>query len=233
MIKHKLLVFLIAVLFVSACDNNSHPEVFEMSEYIIVSEETLDTLNIEYPEYVHSDNKNIADITIRKDDIIITSTGKGRTNVYIGDKIGLCNCAVIIIYVDGNGNINVEDINRYDGKAVNPNIKYAVTINGIVGNEIAQTRIDLQMDGTHFIVTENMDVTSWFINLPTGLKAKIFEIFATDPIRGPNEVYIQITGTPLSLSSEEIKITVPGANVGRNWDVYFNTRSDARYNIIE
>jgi len=226
------IVLFIMSMGITVCDEQEL-EIFKASEFRITSDETLDILNIEYPQYVYTANKDIIDIILQNGDIILTSVSKGRTEVYIGDSIGLSNRARIIIYVDGTGKINIEGINKYDGKGVNANIKYAVTVNGIIGNEIAQTRIDLQMNGTHFIVTNNMDVTSWFKNIPSGLTAKIFEMFASDPAIGPNEVYIQFSGVPLSASSEEIIIVVPGSNAGRNWDVYFNTRSDARYNIIE
>jgi len=218
-------------LIICTCDDFS--EIFETSEYRILSGKTLEILNIDNPRYVFSENKDVAVIQIENGDIVITSTGKGRTNVYIGDIVGLSNQARIMFYVEGTGKIVIEEITVFNGKAVNPNIKYAVTVNGIVGNEITQTRVDLQMNGTHFIVTLDMDVTSWFTNLPAGLSAQIFEIFAFDPSNGPNEVYINISGTPLSASSEEIKITVPGANSGRTWEVYFNTRADARFNITK
>jgi len=224
-------VIALILLIISACDDQSPQEIFNASEYRIKYEETLEILNIENPQHVHSVNIGVVIVKIENGDIIITSVGEGRTDVYIGDSIGLSNQARINISVDGTGRIIVETIMKYDGRAVNPNIKYAVTINGSVGSEITQTRIDLQMNGTHFIVTEDMDVTSWFINLPSGLSARIFDIFASNPERGPNEVYILIFGIPLSTSSDIIKIIVPRINAGRNWDVYFNTRYDAIYNI--
>jgi len=225
------IVLVVLSILIFACDEQQ--EKFETSEYRIMSGESVEILNIENPQYVYSENNKIAVVRIENDDIIIASTGKGRTNVYIGDKIGFSNNARIMLYVEGTGRINIEEITRFDGKAVNPNIKYAVTVNGTAGIEITQTRIDLQMNGTHFIVIQDMDVTSWFVNLPAGLSAKIFDIFASDPSVGPNEVSIYIYGTPLADSSEEIQIILPGANSGRLWDVYFNARSDARFNIAK
>ena len=219
-------LYVLFILF-TACDEQPQ---FKISEYRISADETGDVLNIEDPQYILSENPLIIKAVFDNGDIVITSVREGRTNVIIGDKIGFSNQARIQILVENTGRIIIEVITKFDGKLLIPNIKNAVTINGVTGNEIPQTRIDLQMNGTHFIVTYDMDVTSWFINIPVGLTAVIFDIFATNP-GYPNEVSIYISGTPLSASSEVIRITVPAENAGRNQDVYFNTRSDAVFNV--
>ena len=221
------ILFILLILF-SACDEQPK---FIISEYRISADETGDILNIEEPQYILSENTFIITALFDNRDIIITSVREGRTNVIIGDKIGFSNQARIQILVENTGRIVIENITKFDGKLLIPNIKNTVTINGTAGNEISRTRIDLQMNGTHFIVAYDMDVTSWFINLPSGLTAVIFDIFATNP-GYPNEVSINISGTPLSASYEVIRITVPAENAGRNQDVYFNTRADAVFNII-
>jgi len=220
-------LFVLFILF-TACDDQPQ---FKISEYRISADETEDILNIEEPQYILSENTLIIKAVFDNGDIVITSVREGRTNVTIGDKIGFSNQARIQILVKKTGRIIIEEITKFDGRLLIPNIKNAVTINGSVGNEITQTRIDLQMNGTHFIVTEDIDVTSWFINIPAGLTAVIFDIFATNP-GYPNEVSIYISGTPLSASSEVIRITVPAENAGRNQDVYFNTRADAVFNVV-
>ncbi|MCL2442502.1 MAG: hypothetical protein FWD13_03455 [Treponema sp.] len=223
------IILVVFLLLFSACDTLWQ---FTASEYEILIEDSLEILNIENPMYVHSDNINIATVVIEDDRILITSVGFGGVTISIGDRIGLSNRARIFAFVDEKGKINIEEITKFDGRAVNPNIKNAITINGNVGTEITPVRIDLQMNGTHFVVTEEMDVISWFINIPSGLSAVVFDVFATNP-GFPNEVYILISGTPLAVNSDIIKITVPGENAGRTWDVYFNTRDDARFNITE
>ena len=220
--------YLISILLLwASCDEQP---LFVPAEFRISAEDTEGVLNL-IPQFILSDNTSVAIADINNGNIVITSAGEGRTTVRFGDKIGFSNQASIRLFVDETGKIKIEEIKEFDGRAVNPNIKYAVTINGVTNSEILKKRIDLQMNGTHFIVTEDMDVTSWFVNLPKGLTAEIFETFASNPERGPNEVYIYISGIPQSVSSDVIRIIVPGINTGRGWDVYFSIRSDALFDI--
>ena len=227
-----LLIIILTLLF-SSCEQEQEyeHEQFITSEYKIISDTFFDVLNIENPQYIKSENITVAIVEFDNKDIIITSIGQGKTDILIGDKIGLSNQARISIFIDTTGQIIIENVDKFDGRAVTPNIKNAVKISGITESEITQTRIDLQMNGTHFIVDYDMDVTSWFTNIPSGLSAHVFDMFASNPERGPNEVYIIISGTPKTKSTEVINITVPSVNTGRGWDVHFNTRENAVFNI--
>jgi len=201
---------------------------FKSSEYIISAGETAQVLNIEEPQYVHSSNNAVVMARIESGGIVISSAGRGRASVYVGDRAGLSNSAQVDVDVDSGGNINTQ-FRKFDGNYVRAVVKQGVVINGSAGGAIANRRIMLMMDGTHFIAEEGMDASSW-INLPPGLSASISHVQAGDY---PHEVYIAVSGTPQSASCETLKITIPAANSGRSWDVYVESRNDVRFDVTE
>ena len=201
---------------------------FKSSEYIISAEETVQILNIDDPQHVHSSNNAVVTVKIEASDIIIVSAGQGRAQVFVGDGAGLSNSARIDAEVDAAGNIKTQ-IQKFDGNSVRAVVKQGVVISGSAGNPIPQRQIRLMMDGTHFIATEDMDASSW-INLPAGLSASISYVQAGDR---PHEVYIAVSGTPLSASSETLKVTIPAANSGRSWDVFVESRDDTKFDIAD
>jgi hypothetical protein len=225
----KIGVALFLVMFTMCGQDPEDEPEFKPSEYRIRANETAETLNIEEPRYIHSSNAAVVTARIVSGDIIITSTGRGGTSVFVGDSAGLSNSARIDADVDAAGNIKVQ-IQKFDGHSVRAVIKQGVTINGSVGNEISQKQITLMMDGTDFIAEEDTDASSWIINLPPGLSAIISYVQAGDH---PHEVYITVSGTPQSAYSEALQITIPAANSARNWDVYVETRADAIFAITE
>jgi len=227
-----VIVSILFIILLAACEQEQKTE-FVSSDYIIPAGETEDILNIEEPCYIRSNNEAVVTARIEENgDIILTSKGRGNTTVYIGDVIGFSNSARIETGVDETGKINPQ-ITKFDGRAVVPIIKSNVTIGGKVGEVISPAKIDLQMDNTHFNVDDDLDVSSWIINLPTGLSAKIIEIIAVDRPEYPHQIGISVSGTPQSASSEEIKITLPAANAGNSQDVYFRIRTGAKFDITD
>ena len=221
-------------IFAVACGQEESKSKFESTEYRIFANETKDKLNIEEPHYIHSLDTSIVTAQIGESgDIIITSIGQGNTAVYVGDSVGLSNSARIQLSVGTSGKIDDIRINEFDGRRVVPTVKQAVIISGTVGSPISPREINLQMNGTHFIVTYDMEVTSWIKNMSIGLSAKISDIIVVDNPDHPHELYIEVSGTPLSASSEVFDITIPGENAGRGWDVYVIHRDNAKFDIVQ
>lgn len=220
------------IIMLAACEQEQEPE-FVSSDFIIPAGETKDILNIEEPRYILSNNTAVVTARIEENgDIIITSKGRGNTTVYIGDVIGFSNSARIETGVDETGKINAQ-ITKFDGRAVVPVITRNVTIDGKVGEEISPKTVVLMIDNTHFKVDFDLDVSSWIVNLPTGLSAILTDIIVVDNPDYPHQIEITVSGTPLSASSEEIKITLPAANAGNSWDVYFRIRPGAKFDITD
>jgi hypothetical protein len=203
--------------------------MFESFEYRIFAVETKDKLNIENPQYIHTHDPTVVDALINvSGDIVITSLKQGNTTVYVGDTGGLSNSARIHLSVDSSGKFIEINIHEFDSRSVKAIIKQSVNITGTSGSNIIPKEIILMMDNTHFIVDEDMDVSSWITNLPPGLNA-IISFIQGGP--HPHEVYIEVSGIPSVLSSDIIKIIIPGVNAGSGWDVFVENNPNAKFNI--
>lgn len=223
-------IFLMPVFISCGQGPNDDNPVFAPSEYRIPASETLERLNIADPKHIYSQDENVATAKIETGDIIITSVEQGGTSVLVGDYAGLCNSAQISIDVDATGKI-VAQISRFDeGKRVEVIIKQDVLIAGTVGIAISQKVIGLQMNGNHFIAINGTDVSAWIQNFPQGLTAAISYVQSGEY---PHELDITISGTPQSACTDALHITIPSIHNPTPWDVHAETRSGAKFDILE
>jgi len=214
-------------LMLAVCGIDPEPE-FVSSEYIIPADEAQKKLNIEQPAHIRSHNEAVATARIDSGGIVIASTGRGGTVVYVGDSGGFCNSAQIEVDVDTAGGINVR-IRQFEGGRVRAVVKRDIAIQGTAGSAISPAVVNLMMDNNDFAaVTTGMDASSWIRNLPAGLSADIS--YVQDGTH-PHEVNLTVSGTPQSEYSGALEITIPAENSARGEEVFVETRSGARFNI--
>jgi hypothetical protein len=205
-------------------------EPFESSEYRIPADQTLEILNIDDPQYIHSSKTSVAKARIESGGIIISSVGHGGTVVFVSDSSGLSNSALIITDVANNGKITVK-IRRFDESTrIRAVVKENVSIEGVVGNAISPSLVYLLMDNTHFIADYDMDASSWITNLPLGLSGIITYVQGGE---FPHEVKITVSGTPQSAYSSPLAITIPKENTPTGWEIYVETRTGAQFAITD
>ncbi|MDR0587234.1 MAG: hypothetical protein LBG26_08350 [Treponema sp.] len=106
--------------------------------------------------------------------------------------------------------------------------------NAIVGNkdtEINPKDVKVTFpDGISFreTVADRTDVTSWIINLPSGLTANIHEALS-----GKKEFLMLVSGTPGETRKEPIQVTVPGSFLTSGTDLTIQANANALIDIAD
>lgn len=102
-----------------------------------------------------------------------------------------------------------------------------VLINGSVDSAIIAKDIKISLMGAEFSVNmapgTNID---WIINIPAGLSARVRRVRANE-----NTAIITVAGTPLVISSDALKISVPVDAVNHDTAVPVRANADARFAI--
>jgi hypothetical protein len=115
----------------------------------------------------------------------------------------------------------------------NPNTRI---IGGTLGSKIVPKDITINLIETsiQIPIKNGADVTSWFLNIPYGLKATAHAIdpeakFAAD--KGDTRIIVTIEGTPEQTINQPIKIRVPYEVTNRSWDFHIPPNEDRRFEV--
>jgi hypothetical protein len=109
-------------------------------------------------------------------------------------------------------------------------------IGGSLGSRIVPKDITITLIDTAIQVPirNRADITSWFLNIPRGLKATAHALdskakYAAD--KGATRVIATIEGIPLQPINQPVKIRVPWEVTNRSWDFDVPMDRDRRFEV--
>jgi hypothetical protein len=109
-------------------------------------------------------------------------------------------------------------------------------IGGTLGSKILPKDVTINLIETSIQVPikNGADVTSWFLNIPQGLKATAHSTdpeakFAAD--KGATRIIVTIEGIPEQTINQAIKIRVPWEVTTRSWDFHIPPNEDRRFEV--
>jgi hypothetical protein len=134
--------------------------------------------------------------------------------------------------------VEVADNSRFAGIEEEQWVRSTNTkiIGGTLGSKIAPKDITITLVETSIQIPIKIgaDVTSWFLNMPYGLKATAHSLdpeakFAAD--KGDTRIIVTIEGVPEQTINQPIKIRVPYEVTNRSWDFHIPPSEDRRFEI--
>jgi hypothetical protein len=109
-------------------------------------------------------------------------------------------------------------------------------IGGTLGSKILPKDITINLIETSIQVPikNGADITSWFLNIPQGLRAIAHAAdpeakFAAD--KGATQIIVTIEGIPEQTINQPIKIRVPWEATNRSWDFHIPPDEDRRFEV--
>jgi uncharacterized protein YceK len=109
-------------------------------------------------------------------------------------------------------------------------------IGGALGSKIVAKDITIRLIDTsiQLPIKEGEDLSSWFLNIPAGLKATAHSRDRESKIaadKGAQEVIVTISGTPEQTINRAVLIRVPYTKTNRSWDFDIPPNEDIRFEV--
>lgn len=142
------------------------------------------------------------------------------------DGLELSAKQVTIAYREGNVTVTASVAVRVN--AATATMTDLVT-DGTVGQPLKEVSVTVKLKDTTFQnLKAGTDVTSWFPNVPQGLKATVKSVES-----GAASVQITISGTPTQAKDELVQINLPAAVLAAGKDIKVAENHDSRWHIHE